>query len=295
MALLQSYYVKKDEAVTAAAVNSYSLPRTAPITGLLLTWTIATTASTGSAAAADDCVIEVIKNGSEVITSATLGELVAVDQLFGYRGLPVADLGAGVSGTYQVYVPFGFGANDRAHFLDPSGFSALDLKITQPAGVVDSMSLNVVVYRLLGGTFTSGGHLKVSTKKAYTAAAAVEYIELDRANPYAAVLIGEMDGASADIATIISHVKINIDSGTQIPIDADSTEVMQGTGYVMYPLQSAAPGVAAAGTNFIPLLFGAPWLAEDFLLPSHSYGSLVVEATGTAAGSIRVCGVELVK
>ena len=295
MATLQRYYVKKDESVTAGASDQYTLPRTAPLVGLLISWDITTTDTTGSAAAADDAVIEVIKNGSEVITSATYGELVAAAQLLGYRDFPIADLGAGVSGTYAVFVPFGFGLNDRKYFLDPTGFSALDLKLTEPAGVVDSMVLNVVALRLLGSVGPSSGYLKVSTKKAYTAAAAVEYIELDRAHPYPAVLLCEMDGSSADIGTVISHVKVNIDAGTLVPIDGDSPELLKEFGYRVYPNPAAAPDAVAANTNFIPLLFGAPWDTEDEMLMSSQYGSVYIEATGTGSGSIRVTGVELVK
>ena len=295
MAVLQRYYVKKDEAVTAGASDQYTLPRTAPLVGLILSWDIATTASTGSAAAADDAVIEVIKNGSEVIDSVTYGELVAVNQLLGYRDFPIADLGAGVSGTYAVFVPFGFGITDRKHFLPPEGFSSLDLKLTEPSGVVDSMTLNVVALRLLGAVGAPSGYLKISTKKAYTAAAAVEYIEMDRAHPYAAILLGEMDGTSTDIASVLTHLKVNIDAGTLIPIDGDTPELLKEFGYSIYPNPAAAPDAVAANHNFIPLLFGAPWESEDEMLMASSYGSVYVEATGAGAGSIRVTGVELVK
>ena len=295
MAVLQRYYVKKDEAVTAGASDQYTLPRTAPLVGLILSWDIATTASTGSASAATDCVVEVIKNGSEVIASATYGELVAVNQLLGYRYFPIDDLGAGVSGTYAVFVPFGFGITDRKYFLDPGGFSSLDLKLTEPSGVVDSMTLNVVALRLLSGPPSPSGYLKISTKKAYTAAAAVEYIEMDRAHPYAAILLGEMDGASTDIASVITHLKVNIDAGTLIPIDEDTPELLKEYAYTVYPNQSAAPGSVNVKDNFIPLLFGAPWESEDEMLMASAYGSVYVEATGAGAGSIRVTGVELVK
>ena len=295
MAIVQSYYVEKDKSVTPGAVDQFSLPRTAPILGLLLKWDV--TAGAGAAVSiADDTVIEVIKNGSEVIASLTYGELVAVNQILsGYKDYAVADIAASGTGTYAIVLPFGFGLGDRDYYLDPRGFSDLTLKITEPSGSGATLTLNVIALRLLESVGAPKGYLKLSTKKAYTSASAVEYIEMDRANPYAAILVGEMDGTSTDIATIISHLKLNIDANMKVPIDMDSAEILQQFGSLVYPDPSNAPGTVAANTNFLPLLFGYPWESEEEFLQAHQYGSVVVEATGTAAGSIRVTGVEVVR
>ena len=157
------------------------------------------------------------------------------------------------------------------------------------------MVLNVVALRLWGGGYTSGGYIKVSTKKVYTAASAVEYIELDRANQYAAIVLGEMDGVSTNIQSVVTKIKLNVDAGINIPVDIDSAELIELAALQLYPRQSGYIGSVDIYTNFIPLLFGAPWTDESGLLPANTYGSLVVEATGVGAGNIRVTGVELVK
>jgi len=292
---LQRYYVKKDYSITSGAVDTFELPLTAPLAGLTLIWEF-TTGAGGSAAVANEALVEVIRDGSRVITSAQYGELVAVNQLFGYKPYRIADLGASTSGNYTVYVPFGFGPADRRYFLDPRGFASLDLRITQPTFATTTTNiLTIIAHRLLDGPPAPQGYLKVSTKKEYTAASAVEYITLDRANKYAAILLTEMDGTSTDIESVITHVKLNVDSNVVIPYDTDSDHIIEDWWALSDRDDSGTFGTPGADENFIPLVFGYPWQDESEMLDAPRFGSVVVEATGAGAGSIRVTGVEVVR
>jgi len=294
---LQKTYLKKDEVVTTAAVVPIALPRTNPILGILLHWNFES--GVGEAAAAvDEVLVEVIKNGHEVITSAQMGELIAYFQTGGYRNFEVADLAASLTAEYLVPVLFGRDLLDTDYFLDPRGpeWTSLDLYLTQPTHTcTTTFTYDVILLRLMEPTRPSAGYFKVSTKRAYTAAGQIEYVLLDRSFPYGAVIVSEMDGTSTDIATIVSNLKLNVDADTFVPIneageDLELFNMLVSDG----DRQAVLPNILAE-TNFLALDFMHPWRGEEMLFHAEKYGKVELEATGTAAGTIRVTGVELVK
>ena len=292
---IQKDYLKKDETVVTAKVESIELPLERPILGILLNYMF-TTGAAEAAAAVNEVVVEVIKNGSEVIISAQMGELIAYYLSSKYRKFQVADLGASASAQYIIPVMFGRHWMDDEYFLNPAGFVSLDLKVTQPTHTATTTrTWDVILFRLFDSALSPKGHFKISTKKAYTAAAAVEYVSLDRAYPYGELIVSEMDGASTDIATIISNLKLNIDAGGRVPFNQAGAD-LQYENYLVRDGDRAAviPNVLTEN-NFLALDLMHPWMGEEMLIKAPDFGSLVLELTGSAAGTIRVTGVELVR
>lgn len=295
---LHQTYLKKDEAVVSGKVEPIVLPLDDPILGILIHYNFETGAGE-AAAAVDEVLVEILKNGSDVITSAQMGELIAYHQMTGYRNFEVGDLGASATMEYLIPVIFGRYWGDLEYFLKPSegaGWASVDLKLTQPTHTATTTATyDVILLRLLQSNVTPRGYFKVSTKKAYTAAAAVEYVELDRAHKYGALLVSEMDGTSADIATIISLLKVNVGAGDYYPIDVAGEDLELWNVLVRDGDRAAVLPNILAETNFLALDFMHPWQTEELLLDAPAFGRLRLEITGTAAGTIRVTGAELVQ
>jgi hypothetical protein len=293
---LQKYYLKKDEVVVSAKTEPIPLPVHHPILGLLIHYNFATGAGE-AVAAVNEVIVEILKNGAEVITSAQMGELIAYAQMTGYRNYPVADLGASVTGEYLIPVLFGRHFLDLDYWLDPrlAKIETLDLKLTQPTHTATTTyTYDVILLRLMEPTISSHGYFKISTKREYPASAAIEYVTLDRAYPYGALLVSEMDGTSTDIATIISNAKLNINAGEFTPIDEAGEDIELQNILVRDGDRVAVLPNVLVETNFLALDFMHPWLGEGMFLQAPKYGSVVLELTGSAAGAIRVTGAELV-
>jgi len=295
MTKLQKVYVKQDEACVSGAVDTIELPKINPISAIILHWHFETGAGE-SAALANEAVIEVIKNGSEVLASLQYGQCVGIDQLFHPAEYKIADLGESATGDYYCFIPFGRFIGDTEYFLDPRTFAGLDLKITQPTHTASvAANYDVILVRFLEPYPTSKGHFRITTKREYTSAAATEYIELDRAYPYGAIMISELDGSSTDILSVIDSVKVNVDAGAWYPIDEKAPELFaQESIKLGYTLGNALE-TPRANTNMLICNWMKPWTGEAQLLQAPKFGDLKLEVTGLAAGTIRVTGVQLAK
>ena len=293
--IYQKPYIKKDETCVTAAVDVIPLPLINPISALFLQWDLETGVAE-AAALADEVLVEILKNGSEVLCSMQYGQLAALDLLMHPRLYKVGDLGASAAGLYEVFVPFGRYLYDPNYYLDPRGFASLDLRITQPTHTATTTAVyNVIMLRMLEHPGPCVGHLRATTKKEYTAAAATEYIELDRAFPYLALLISEMNGADADILSVLSNVKVNVDAGKIYPIDEAAEELFMEESIRTGQTLEAAIETPTANTNFLTCNWGFPWISEEALLQAPRFGKLMLEVLGLADGTIRVAGVQLAK
>ena len=292
----QKTVLKEDVDFTTGEVVSIPIPLLYPLSAIEILLDIVTDAG-GAAAVADEMKIELIKNGHEPIVSLTYGELVAIDNLMHPMAYQVADYAAGTVGLYSCFIPFGRYLKDKEYFLDPKTFNALDLVLTMPTltETITSSTYTVILLRKPEGALTSAGHLKLTTKKEYTAAVAVEYNLLDRAYPYALIMAGELDGASVDLTSVISLVRLNVDAGKIFPIDQDARDLIIENQIVSGDQNVAALGTPLAKSNCAMLNFLKPWLGEDFLLAAPAMGSLVLEVTGLADGAINITAAELVK
>jgi hypothetical protein len=295
---LHQTYLKQDETVTSGKVESMELPLGDPILGILLHYNLETGAGE-AAAACNEVLVEVLKNGRDVVTSAQMGELIAYFQMAHYRNFQVADLGASASCEFLIPIMFGRHWGDLEYFLKPEsgrGWASLDLKVTQPTHTATTTATwDVILIRAMESAITPRGYFKISTKKAYTAAAAVEYVELDRAYRYGALLVSEMDGTSSDIATIVSEHKVNVGAGDYYPISIAGEDLELWNVLVADRDRAAVLPNILAENNFLALDFMHPWMGEEMLLNAPAFGRLRLELTGTAAGTIRVTGVELVQ
>ena len=292
----QKSLLKEDVSFTTGEVVSWPIPMLYPISAIEILIDLTATADL-VAAAADEFIIEVIKNGHEPIDSLSFGELVAIDNLMHPMAYQVADYAAASVGLYSCFIPFGRYLKDKEYFLDPRGFDALDINLTLPTftGTAAAGTYTIIMIRDIEAAIASAGHFKLTTKRAYAVAAAVEYVPLDRAYPYGLVMVGELDGASVDLASVIGLIRLNVDSA-KFPIDQNSRDLIIENQIVSGDQNVATLGTPLDRSNCALLNFMKPWLGEDFLLPAPGMGSLVLEATGLAAdGTITVTAAELVK
>jgi len=293
----QKSVLKEDVAFTTGEVVSIPIPLLYPLSAIEIL--IELTESTAlTAAAADEMKIELIKNGHEVIDSLTFGELVAIDNLMHPTAYQVADYASGTEGQYHCFIPFGRYLKDREYFLDPKTFEALDLVLTMPtfSGTLATGAYTIILIRELEAALASSGYFKLATKKEYTASAAITYNLMDRAYPYALIMVGELNGTNVDLATtVISLIRLNVDAGKVFPIDQDVRDLIIENQITLGDPNVATLGTPLALSNCAILNFLKPWLGEDCLLAAPGMGSLVLEITGLAAGSIKITAAELVK
>ena len=292
----QLHYLKKGVSVTTGKVEDpLDLGKIYPVSALILTWEM-TTGVAEDAAFADECKLEVLKDGSEVIFSELFGMTVALDQLLRPAEYTIADLGASATGYYVAIIPFGRYVGDPEYFLDPRGWASVDLTITQPTHTATTLAVyNVIVVRSLPPLAGSKGFFKFSNKRQYTSAAAHEYIPLDRKHKYAGIILGEMDGTSTDILSVISEVKVDCDAGVFAPIDLKESDLYLAERILKAIAPTTAPETAAAGTNFLACNWINPWLGENFFLPAPDYGKVDLDISGAADGTVRVAALELVR
>ena len=292
----QKSVLKEDVSFTTGEVVSIPIPLLYALSGIeILVDLTDTTALT--AAAADEMKIELIKNGHETIDSLTFGELVAIDNIMHPMAYQVADYSSGTVGLYHCFIPFGRFLKDKEYFLDPKTFSALDLVLTMPtfSGTAPTGAYTIILLRAIEGAISSAGHLQLTTKKEYTAAAAITYNLMDRAYPYALIMVGELDGASVDLVSVIGLIRLNVDAKRIFPIDQNSRDLIIENQILSGDQNVASLGTPLAKSNCAVLNFLKPWLGEDFLLDAPGMGSLVLEVTGLAGGEINITAAELVK
>ena len=292
----QKSVLKEDVSFTTGKVVTWPIPMLYPISAIEILIDLTDTAAL-TAAAANEMIIEIIKNGHEPIDSLSFGELVAIDNLMHPMAYQVADYAAGTVGLYSCFIPFGRYLKDKEYFLDPRGFNALDINLTLPtfSGTAPTGAYTIIMVQDMEAAIASAGHFKLTTKRTYTAAAAVEYISLDRAYPYGLVMVGELDGASVDLAAVIGLIKLNANAGKSFPIDQNSRDLIIENQIISGDQNVATLGTPLDKSNCAILNFMKPWLGEDFLLPAPGMGSLALEATGLADGTITVTAAELVR
>ena len=292
----QKVYLKEDVTLVTDTDLSIPVPRINPISGFIIIFEI-TGGGSSTMAAADEASVELIKDGHEVITSVQWGELVGIDNFLMPAAYAIADIASAASGKQEAFIPLGRFLGDGEYFLDPRGFNALDLKIHTPDIVTGGTpTYSVILVRGYPPEAAPLGYFKLSTKKAYTAEAAIEYITLDRAYKYGLLALSEIDNTSVDISSaVLGLLRLNVDAGAFYPIDLDARDLLLA-GRMIYPDPDITDlGTPLADSNMVICQWMKPWLGEEGLLPAPDYGSLVLEATGKAAGEVRVTGMELVK
>lgn len=292
----QAHYLKKGVTVTTdKQEDPLDLGKNYPISAILCSWEM-TSGVAEDAAFANEAHLQVLKDGSEKIIDEQFGQIIALDQLLMPAAYKIADLGADATGYYLAIIPFGRYIGDPEYFLDPRGFASLDLVITQPTHTATTLAVyNVVLIRELDAARGSRGYNKFTNKRIYTAAAATQYIELDRRHKYAAIVIGEMNGADSDLLSVISEVKVDCDAGVFSPVDLKETDLTLLTRIPTKIDVGTDPATLAAMTNFLACNWVNPWIGEEFLLDAPKYGRVELEILGAADGTIRVGALELVR
>ena len=292
----QKSVLKEDVSFTTGEIVRVPIPRLFPLSAIEILVDLTDTAAL-TAAAADDMIIELIKNGHEVIDSLTYGELVAINNLMHPMAYQVADYAAGTVGLYACFIPFGRYLKDREYFLDPRGFEALDLVMTMPTftGTAAAGAYTLIMLRAIEGALTGLGYHKLTTKKQYTASTTIEYTTLDRAYPYSLIMVSELDGTLATLAAVISLIRLNVDAKRIFPIDQNSRDLIIENQVLSGDQNVATLGTPLDRSNCAILNFLKPWLGEDFLFDAPAVGSVVLEVQGLGAGTIRVTAGELVK
>ena len=288
--------LKEDVSFTTGEVVPIPIPLLYPLSAIEILIDLTATADL-VAAAADEMILELIKNGHEPIDSLTFGELIAINNLMHPMAYQVADYSAVSEGHYHCFIPFGRFLKDPEYFLDPKDFDALDLILTMPtfSGTAAAGVYTVILLRDLEGLAGGAGYFKLTTKKEYTAEEGIEYTTLDRAYPYALIMVGELDGAKATLADVIGLITLNENAKKTGHIDQDCRDLIIENQIVSGDQNVATLGTPLAKSNCAILNFLKPWLGEGFLLNAPGMGSLVLEVTGKAAGAINLTAAELVK
>ena len=279
------------------------LPRVDALSGLWLQWH-GVQVGAGSWDFIDNVLVEVIKNGSEVITSELYGPLAGLNAFMRPHTPPMTELAADGTGDANLFIPFGRFPGDSEHFLDPSGFSALDLRITQPSGSgVTSWTSTYSIYllRAMGAVGAPGGYLKIHTLKAWTPdASTTDSIDLPRDFPYAAIMLSEIDGTQLDFIPVgatagaLSRLKLNVDAARLYPVDAYAKDLWFANAIDSGRAYDAVALTPVDYTNCVLLNFIKPF-GQAELLPAPTYGSLKLEPTwSTAVGPTRVTAVQVV-
>ena len=290
----QLHYLVKGAAVTSGKVEDpLDLGLLYPLSAIIVIWEETTFALADTFAAV--AKLEVKKDGSEVIFSEDAGQTLALNHLLLPRQYQIAPLGA--AGLYAAVIPFGRFIGDSEYFLDPTGWSSLDLTISQPTvGAGNTIVYNVIAVRSLPKLAGSRGFFKYSTKRAFTNVAGHVYIPLDRKHKYAALILGEMDGVATDILTMATAIKIDCDAGVFAPIDLKEDSIALINDILLKEPSDAMPGVLTVDTNYLACNWVNPWLGEDFLLDAPGYGKVVLDYEGSEATAVlRLSALELVK
>ena len=281
-----------------------ALPKIDALSGLWLEWH-GVVVTSGTYLFIDNVAIEVIKNGSEVITSELFGPLAALNVFLRPHTPPMTEGAA--AGTFDaiLFIPFGRFPGDPKYFLDPRAFAGFDLKITQPvAGTPANTTMTYSIYllRAMEGVGAPEGHAKIHTLKSWTpTASAIDYIDLPTDFPYLALMLSEIDGTSIDFVPVgatageLSRVKLNQDAGKIYPVDAYAKDLFFANAVESGRAYDAAALTPVDYTNAVVLNFVQPH-GQVEPLSVEAVGSLRLEPTwSTAVGPTRLTAMQLVK
>ena len=280
------------------------LPRVDALSALLIVWHNTLT-DAGSWDFIDNVAIEVIKNGSEVITSELYGPLAALNAFLRPHTPAMTELAAAGTGDAPLFIPFGRFPGDSKYFLDPSAFDGLDLRITQPTGTgtVWTSTYDIYLLRAMPGAMGAReGYAKIHTLKAWTpTASATDHINLPRDFPYLALMLSEIDGTQIDFIPVgatagaLSRVKLNQDAAKIYPVDMLARELWFANKVDSGRSYDAGELTPVDYTNGVILNFVQPH-GEVEPLSVEGVGSLVLEPTwSTAVGPTRLTVMQLVR
>lgn len=245
----------------------------------------------------DDTLFEVIKNGSEVIISERYGPLVTLAHFMRPHTPAMTELAAAGTGDAPFFIPFGRFPGDDKYFLNPQGFSALDLKMTLPvgSGTVFTPTYSIYLLRAMDGGGSPQGYVKISTLKSWTpTASTTDVIDLPVDYPYLAMMLSEIDGTSVDFIPVgatagsLSKVRLNRDAGKIYPVDAYAKDIWFQNKIDAGRCYDAAEVTPVDYTNAVILNFVKPHdLIEPY--PVSDIGTLKLEPTwSTAVGPTRL-------
>lgn len=278
------------------------LPKIDSLSGLLIVLHGYLTVA-GSWTFIDDTLFEVVKNGSEIITSERYGPLVALANFMRPHVPAMTELAAAGTGDAPFFIPFGRFPGDKEYFLNPQSFASLDLKMTLPAGsgTVFTPTYSIYLLRAPGAGVAPSGYVKIHTLKAWTpTAGATDSIDLPRDYRYLAMMLSEIDGSSVDFIPVaatagsLASVKLNQDARRVYPVDGNAKDIWFQNKVDSGRSYDAAEVTPVDYTNAVVLNFVQPHGDVD-PLEVEGVGSLFLEPTwSTAVGPTRLTLVQVV-
>ena len=209
-----------------------------PITGLWIEIraTNGTTNNRGNLVA--DCIssIEVI-DGSDVLYSLDGHEAAALTMLLGGQ-VPswLVDEHPSNVQDMSIFIPFGRWWGDEEYSLNPRRFTNPQVRVAWNLATITAVGVTgftsgtgrlTVVADIMEGAREPRGFLM--TKQHYTstgAASGDDYVDLPRDHPIAMLLLRAYKSATA-MNTVISQVKIDIESGRHVPLDMRMTDLIR--------------------------------------------------------------------
>lgn len=280
-----------------------TLPKIDSLSGLLIVLHGYLTVA-GSWTYIDDTLFEVVKNGSEIITSERYGPLAALNCFMRPHVPAMTELAAAGTGDAPFFIPFGRFLGDQDYFLNPQGFNALDLKMTLPAGsgTVFSPTYSIYLLRAVGVVGAPKGYIKIHTLKSWTpTASTTDLIDLPTDYPYLAMMLSEIDGTSVDFIPVgatageLSKVKLNQDAGKIFLVDGYAKDLWFKNKVESGRAYDAAEVTPVDYTNAVVLNFCQPHGNVE-PLAVDGVGSLTLEPTwSTAVGPCRLTLAQVVK
>lgn len=182
----------------------------------------------------DDITKIELVDGSNVLQSAAMEEFQAVNSYM-LKSLPfqVMTLDDGAVQTETCRIPFGFHLNDPNHYLDPTMYDNLQLKITitmttaaATAWAASGHDVTVIAHIIEDGAEDYRGFLSTKGVKTYSAVDGTEEdIELSTQYDYNMILIQALKTAYGPEESI-EVVKLFADDGSFVQLEQYATELL---------------------------------------------------------------------
>ena len=230
-------YLLKDESFAAAQTKVIDVNIVDPISSIDIIVEMTNGAAMTEASVVkphDEFVKIELVDGSDVLASGSMEEFQALNfaEMFDMPYMELT-LGNGAVQKEVCTIFFGLGRNDPSHYLVPSKYNNLQLRIQNTFTTAAATSwaatghvLSIVANVIEEGAGADEGFLMAKEIYAYTAVdGAVETIDMPRDYPYRMIVLQALKTAYSPISSL-EKIKISIDADKYVPVDIDSDHLI---------------------------------------------------------------------
>lgn len=225
-------YLLKDDAFTSAQTKTVDINVADPVSSIdiIVEMTNGSAMTQASVVKPHDefTTIEIV-DGSDVICSCSMEEWQGLNFVeMGHVPFMNMTLEDDAVQQEQCHINFGVDRHDGNHYLRPSDFTNLQMRITNTlttpaatAWAASGHSISVVVNVIEEGLSDYQGFLSTKSMYGYTAVSgAVETIDMPRDYPYRLIMLQSEMTAKTPYDNL-TEVKMSCDADRYVPIDAD--------------------------------------------------------------------------